>query len=295
MEFINNFNEKYSLIVSGATSGDVGTTKISFDTHKFVLFYLNTNDTLTIMSNGLTVMLYEKFTIVTHNNNNYKINLNRADIYNSFVKFYKTCMIETNTACECRMKYKNDLSDYKKIWSVGKIIALCGHAGSGKSTIADKIMSFCNVKTYQRSFAFKLKLLTSIAFEEPIEKYQYNKTEKPTGISFTRRQLLQNIANYFRSYDPDIFTRVLEDICSDYVYIVTDLRFLNEAQYIKSKGGVIIKVIDDKTSDINSPEVLIHEKEVDEIIPDFSINNTNKDSSIDNELISLLYDITVKY
>ncbi len=289
MNFIDEENDNYAIILYG--------TKLSFKSHAFVIVYTYLTDVLTIVSGPFMMILDNTFVrVMIGTISTILTNATRDNTYKLFIQFMKTNSFTSMTQSEIKISKKtfDQLLDFKKCWSVGKIIALCGHAGSGKSTIADMITKICTVPIYKISFAFKLKMITSLAFDETFDKYEFNKTEKPQGISFTRRELLQETAKFFRNYNPDIFVNILKYVNPDYIYVITDLRFLNEAKYIKSNGGIIVKIVDNKTSEINSSDVLKHEKEVDEIIPDFEIDNTQKKENIIDKVKQVFYDIRLK-
>lgn len=141
---------------------------------------------------------------------------------------------------------------------MNKIIAICGLKGSGKDTVGDYI-----VKKYngweKKSFAGKLKDITSILFgwdrtmlagetsdarkqrEEPCEFWS-----KKLGKPFSPRQALQFIGTeLFRNqFLPSIWVDCLERelLTTDKNIVITDVRFQNEIEMIKSLGGTIIRV-----------------------------------------------------
>jgi energy-coupling factor transporter ATP-binding protein EcfA2 len=272
MEFKQILDDGFTITVADRTH--------TFYTHSFALMYTYTSDTLVIKSDALMIMLGVSSIrcivgLFIHNiNGNY-----RDMIYEQFIKFFRDSTLYCKSSTEYKIRNESDipaLMDYKTYRKTGNIIALCGHAQSGKSTAANIIAKFASVPTYQLSFAYKLKAITAMAFDESISKYENNKTEKPSGIQFTRRELLQKTAEFFRAINPDVFVGILEVINPDYNYIVTDLRFLNEAKYIKSKGGIIIKIEDKSTEKVNGLELLSHEKEIEQIVADITIDNTEK-------------------
>lgn len=98
-----------------------------------------------------------------------------------------------------------------------------------------------------KSFAGKLKEITSILCSHYVEDYEresFKKSIDPiTGI--TNREVLQKIGESFRSsLGEDIWIKAL---MTDYQakkdnWIVTDVRYQNEADHIKNKGGILIRV-----------------------------------------------------
>ena len=140
------------------------------------------------------------------------------------------------------------------------IIGLHGKMGSGKSTIANKIVAVLqdqhNIKAEIKSFAQPIYKLTSILFDESIEnikqaKHSIFRTRNYSLRSY--RELLQTIGMELRdNVDIDIWIDALfgkgnSKILQDWTgglkwWIIDDLRFLNEYNRIIQIGGKIIKV-----------------------------------------------------
>jgi hypothetical protein len=109
-------------------------------------------------------------------------------------------------------------------------IGITGLAGSGKDTAADFI---CSQYGYTRvSFAAKLKLICLTL--------GWDGQKNARG-----RKLLQDVGMTFREYNPDTWiTEVDNNLDSSKHYVFTDVRFQNEAEYIKNKrNGIIIRII----------------------------------------------------
>ena len=141
------------------------------------------------------------------------------------------------------------------------IIGLHGKMGSGKSTIANKIVAVLqdqhNIKAEIKSFAQPIYKLTSILFDESIEnikqaKHSIFRTRNYSLRSY--RELLQTIGMELRdNVDIDIWIDALfgkenSKILYEWTgngcrwWIIDDLRFINELQRIKQNGGKIIKI-----------------------------------------------------
>jgi hypothetical protein len=109
-------------------------------------------------------------------------------------------------------------------------IGLIGLAGSGKDTVADII---CDELNYKRaSFAASLK---NLCFS-----MGWNGHKDARG-----RKLLQDVGMAFREYDKDIWVdKTASSLINSHKYVFTDVRFSNEAHYIKNaRNGIIIRVI----------------------------------------------------
>jgi hypothetical protein len=109
-------------------------------------------------------------------------------------------------------------------------IGLIGLAGSGKDTIADII---CAELSYKRaSFAAALKELCL--------DMGWNGDKDVKG-----RKLLQDVGMAFRAYDDNIWVdKTASSLDDQSTYVFTDVRFSNEAHYIKTtRNGIIIRVV----------------------------------------------------
>jgi hypothetical protein len=124
------------------------------------------------------------------------------------------------------------------------IIGLTGKKGSGKSTVAGML---CEKYDYRiMSFATPIKdMLMSMGLTED-EIYNIELKEKIVErFGKSPRELLQLLGTEFgrNLIADDIWVRVLESkIDSDDQIVIDDVRFANEAEMIKGKGGKIIRV-----------------------------------------------------
>lgn len=116
---------------------------------------------------------------------------------------------------------------------------------------------FNNIKWITMSFADKLKEVASIVFD--IRKEYWNdpsvKASLVSNYNLTGREILQRIGESFRKeISPDIWVNSLfsrydnlnyREYLGDVVkpnLIITDVRMPNEAQAIKDRGGILIRV-----------------------------------------------------
>ena len=130
------------------------------------------------------------------------------------------------------------------------LIGICGKLGSGKDFIANNyIVPFIeknlSKKCIQLSFADQLKVNTlvknqDITFESVYLKKTRQSREllQKEGTDNSKRLYGENIwINYFSNWLKVFETRgYTHCVCSD-------VRFKNEVDYIKSNGGIIIKVV----------------------------------------------------
>jgi len=126
------------------------------------------------------------------------------------------------------------------------IIGLNGYAKSGKDEIANAIRSLH--PTWEiKKFAGKLKDIASILTGIPAESFedQSFKMKHLMGWDMTVRELLQRLGTEgVRSgVHTDAWVNALFVDYYQYAkWIITDVRFPNEAQSIKDRGGVLIRV-----------------------------------------------------
>jgi hypothetical protein len=183
------------------------------------------------------------------------------------------------------------------------IIGLTGTKNSGKDTIGNYLAN---------KYAF-----TKICFAEPLKKscqvifgftnYQLNDVTAKEKIDpywkYSPREILQKVGTelfrdklgqMFELIGDDIWVKILHrkitDMINDGVdrIVITDVRFPNEANYIKKQDGYIWKVT---CSNVSPNKYSLHKSETNQsIIPDENINN---DSTIKN-LFSII-DKKMKY
>ncbi|NVM34339.1 MAG: hypothetical protein HWN81_02010 [Candidatus Lokiarchaeota archaeon] len=137
-----------------------------------------------------------------------------------------------------------------------KIIGICGNARSGKDTLANNIVEILKeqgIKSKVLSFANELK--------ESVNGFLIEKT----GISaFTEDEEQKKLIRPFlvcwgtdimRSINDNIWIEKLNNnLCSDCVNIITDVRFENEINWIKEMGGLSIFIERDGVNPANKYE-----------------------------------------
>lgn len=100
------------------------------------------------------------------------------------------------------------------------------------------------------SFAHSLKVIAAQALGVHVEDYdsrEFKQQDLPeqwkSGSMTTNRDLLLGIGDKLRSLNPNFFVYALFSRLRDSnTYIISDVRCRNEAEAIKARGGVIIKI-----------------------------------------------------
>ena len=142
------------------------------------------------------------------------------------------------------------------------IISLCGFAGSGKDTIADILVekygfvkiSFASAlkDVISNIFGWDRKMLEGSTNEDRIKRDTVDEWwSVQLEMTVTPRIMMQKIGtDLFRNqFNPNIWIKIVERQLSLYQnIIITDCRFPNEINMIKSRGGKLIHV------DRNKPE-----------------------------------------
>jgi hypothetical protein len=138
-------------------------------------------------------------------------------------------------------------------------IAIFGNANSGKNTVAELIIKHLDLKKKDYkivAFAEPMKAIIKIAIPSANEECLYGKSELRTeiipgyyldnnGEFLTHRKALTDLGAFFRKYNEQVWIK-----CLDYdfkksekqCYIVSDGRFINEFNYLKGQGFILIKV-----------------------------------------------------
>lgn len=161
----------------------------------------------------------------------------------------------------------------------GFLIGLTGRKGSGKDTAAYVLTQDPRLGFHKAAFADALRDIVRIAFglsdlelhdrvlkEKPLDRWPYQ----------SPRHLLQFVGtDLFRENWPDVWIHALRHrILSrpHQNYVITDVRFPNEADMIRSMGGSVIRIV--RPSLFTSPDEHISETLSDSISVDATITNS---------------------
>lgn len=129
------------------------------------------------------------------------------------------------------------------------LIGFSGKAGAGKTTLAEFLID---------EFHFK-KLSFAKAVKEHGIKYFGLTEEDIKKKPPVTRQILQGIGNYIREeFDKDYWINSLEPnpvylLDNGISVVIDDVRFKNEADYIKKMGGIMIRIERPGVKKMNHP------------------------------------------
>lgn len=154
------------------------------------------------------------------------------------------------------------------------IIGFSGAMGSGKDTAAlIAAHGFAHLNFKQISFAEAIKkayeVMTGISWKEGSREF---KESICPVFKMARREVLQKIGtNALRNnFDKDIWINILAHKYPDGNLLISDVRFDNEAQWIRKNGGFIIEVV--RTGETEKSIYANHESE-NGVKGDFVIEN----------------------
>lgn len=161
-------------------------------------------------------------------------------------------------------------------------IAISGKGGSGKNTLC-KIMTdlisdkYSSYEIKSQSFADPLKKIVSILFPQIPKEHLYGpselRSEVVEGITLngnlvTVRDLLIDVGENYKKYDPNIFVNIFDinskDFCKNNLkskfLFATDLRFPQEFEYVKKNNFITIRIERKNCLKLNSVTETVQDK-----------------------------------
>ncbi len=174
------------------------------------------------------------------------------------------------------------------------LIGLTGRAAAGKDTVGQMIYTLAGKKdkrVVRIACADELKHICSTLFATAFgvdDKHFYGtQAEKEAPLEavpgWTGRRILQYVGTEcFRSIHPEIWSREMigraENILNTgqtHLVVVTDVRFLSEANAIQRAGGMVVRIKRPEADDVSSTHA--SETELVSIKEDYVIDNRGRD------------------
>jgi hypothetical protein len=180
------------------------------------------------------------------------------------------------------------------------IIGIVGKKQVGKNTVADFLMEkYPNAMPF--AFGDKLKQIISYSLELNLACMQDPALKEVPLIAYqkhTPRQIMQQVGDCLKIFDPDIFTWPLLDLAAKYpddLIIITDVRFPAEAKIINELGGSLVRVC---RKSLITQDKHISEQACARITTDYVVENNGTiqqlKASCDNVLAALIKDCDKK-
>jgi hypothetical protein len=157
------------------------------------------------------------------------------------------------------------------------LIAFCGYKGSGKDTAAEVLLDLYDYKRV--AFADPIRMIGREIFgftdeemsdrilkEKEVDRWPYQSPRKNAQLVGTEM---------FRSFYPDVWIQCADRFV-EHAYeqgcgaVITDLRFPNEETYVRSKGGLIIRI---HRVGVGQTDPHPSEAHISQIVPHFEIVN----------------------
>jgi hypothetical protein len=176
------------------------------------------------------------------------------------------------------------------------LIGMSGRRGSGKDTVARLLQQQQPERNWQtRSFGDSIKAVCAVLTGEGVAPYYSQKGKAQTVPIFqrTRGEMLQQVGQALRAWEPTVWVdSFFARLPSDAYVLVPDVRFPNEADPIRARGGLMLRIEGDPqhqrgdgTRDDNHPS----ETAMDDYPHfDFVIHNTGSFADLERQVRELL-------
>jgi energy-coupling factor transporter ATP-binding protein EcfA2 len=176
------------------------------------------------------------------------------------------------------------------------LIGLSGRRGSGKDTVARILQQLQPERNWQiRSFGDSIKSVCAALTGEDVAPYytQRGKAELVPTFHRTRGEMLQQVGSALRAWEPLVWVDAFfAGLPGDAFVLVPDVRFANEADPIRARSGLMLRVEGDPlhqrgdgTRDDNHPS----ETAMDDYPHfDFVLHNTGSREDLTRQVRELL-------
>ncbi len=127
-----------------------------------------------------------------------------------------------------------------------RLIGFSGRRGSGKDTVARLIQQIQLERQWQiRSVGEPIKAVCAALAGEELAPYfsQRGKAEVLPAFGRTRGEMLQQVGLALRQWEPDIWVQAFFSQLPPHQHtLIPDVRFPNEADLIRQRGGLMLRV-----------------------------------------------------
>lgn len=176
------------------------------------------------------------------------------------------------------------------------LIGMSGRRGSGKDTVARLLHQLQPERNWQiRSFGDSIKSVCAALTGESVAPYysQKGKAELVPLFHRTRGEMLQQVGSALRAWEPLVWVDAFfASLPQDGYVLVPDVRFANEADPIRARGGLMLRIEGDPlqqrgdgTRDDNHPSEVAMD---DYPHFDFVIHNTGTFQDLERQVRELL-------
>jgi len=172
-----------------------------------------------------------------------------------------------------------------------KIIGICGNARSGKDTLGKNIKKILNdngIKSEIYSFANELKKSVDEFLIEQLKISAFTEDEEEKKL--IRPFLVFWGTDVMRKINHNIWVEKVEDKLHDsHVNIITDVRFINEIDWVKRKKGLSIMIKRENNEPANAYEKYNNEKLSLIVDNSFDVLHTEDDKMLEltaNEILN---------
>ena len=158
------------------------------------------------------------------------------------------------------------------------LIGLTGYAGTGKDTVRALLEEH---GYHGFAFADPMRVMVRAmvdagGFDARFLERRELKEEPIPFLGFSYRELMQTLGDWGRGLAPDFWVRHASAYLADVMpqtfgsFVVSDVRFINEATWVRNQGGVIWRVHRDLAGPVREH---VSESEQDDIKPSLTIHN----------------------
>lgn len=179
-----------------------------------------------------------------------------------------------------------------------RIIGLTGQAATGKDTVRymlEEDHGFDGLAFADPIRQMIGELLTSNGFDT-VWMYDRDHKECPIpGLGASYRELAQRLGDWGRAIHPDFWVNIAANFVSelqqrgDHLIIISDVRFVNEARWIREAGGQIWRLERPGVASVRDHE---SERQVAQVLADHTIHNTGTMEDLWCQVTALVGEVT---